>query len=1013
MTERTRSHSSDREPSRQDTDRPSTSARLDPQSRVETLARILESFTETLDYEEVLRRVVQITLEVLRADRAWILGPVSPDEEFAKVIYEATVNGHEGAFVRGEMIPLAQSRRLIERVRKNGRPLAVAKRDPDIESALVEHYGIQSQLIQNLYTREGEEWAFGLHQCSHERHWSEDEIELFHTIGRYATLAINNARLLRRAEREAAKLSAVLDHIPEAAAIHDRDGHVERINTVAAREAPYLALNPEQRLRDYRYRAADGRPLNIEELPVNRASRGESVRADYILRDPRTGEDQIIHFKSAPIYSDTGELTGSVLITQNVTDERTKVERDTRRRKRAEFLATFALDLVVDHAGAENLATPAERLADFLDADVLIYLYRSATDHLDLVASSFRTPAAISYGDYVRQHPFRGGEGLPGTVFEIGRSLLFSEVRGNARLDFSRSDAERELLHEWNEKSLVACPIEGYGERLGTLVVSTSDSERTFDAEDLEFAESVAERLGATLHVRNLSRLSLEGQRAAEELARREIDARARLEAVLESAPIGIAVISADELRFEMANPLFLTYAEMFGKISPETKLVGLRVAEVVPDIEFALQGVAEEGALRVDQAVPLRLNDQIFYFNSIISPVQGRFSGATQSLTILVQDVTQQVRSKREIEGLAQMMEERSARLDSIIGSMTDGLWVYDSSGHVVDVNQAALTMFELGSRKEAVASGALSDFAFRYPDGRSIPPNDLPQARALRGEVIPDYLAVGRTRISGRDLDLSIALAPIESNGIVGAVLVIRDITALQELDRKKDEFLSVASHELRTPLTTIKGYTQLLAAIVNDIAPAERATYLQAVLGEIERMMGLISELLDVSRIETKRLQIHRQPVPWLEFLERQASAFRVQNPGRNIVFQPEVDEVILEVDPDRIRQVVDNLVSNALKYSPEESEVMIRVSRAGDSIVTSVIDYGIGIPEDEISLLFERFHRARNVSSRYYGGLGLGLYIAKAIIEAHGGAIDVASEEGVGSNFSLTLPLPDGD
>ena len=111
-----------------------------------------------------------------------------------------------------------------------------------------------------------------------------------------------------------------------------------------------------------------------------------------------------------------------------------------------------------------------------------------------------------------------------------------------------------------------------------------------------------------------------------------------------------------------------------------------------------------------------------------------------------------------------------------------------------------------------------------------------------------------MGRHLITGKDVDISIAAAPIDSNGIVGAVLVIRDITALQELDRKKDEFLSVASHELRTPLTTIKGYTQLLSQTVDDLASAERSTYLTAVLGEIDRMMGLISELLDVSSVRS---------------------------------------------------------------------------------------------------------------------------------------------------------------
>jgi signal transduction histidine kinase len=340
----------------------------------------------------------------------------------------------------------------------------------------------------------------------------------------------------------------------------------------------------------------------------------------------------------------------------------------------------------------------------------------------------------------------------------------------------------------------------------------------------------------------------------------------------------------------------------------------------------------------------------------------------------------------------------------------MTDGLWVYDAAGSVVSVNEAALTMFGLGSRTEAIEHGSFAKFSLRYPDGRPVPTEDLPYARALRGLTVPDYLAIGRHLISGKDIDVSIAAAPIESGGIVGAVLVIRDITALQELDRKKDEFLSVASHELRTPLTTIKGYTQLLSQTMTDLPAEEQSTYLNAVLGEIDRMMGLISELLDVSRIETNRLQIERQPIRWLEFLERRASAFRVQNPGRSIGFRGTAAETTLLVDPDRMRQVVDNLLSNAIKYSPEGSAIEVNAAVSDGHMLTSVVDRGIGIPTDEIPKLFERFHRARNVSSRYYGGLGLGLYIAKAIVEAHNGDIAVSSEEGQGATFTIRLPLP---
>jgi signal transduction histidine kinase len=171
----------------------------------------------------------------------------------------------------------------------------------------------------------------------------------------------------------------------------------------------------------------------------------------------------------------------------------------------------------------------------------------------------------------------------------------------------------------------------------------------------------------------------------------------------------------------------------------------------------------------------------------------------------------------------------------------------------------------------------------------------------------------------------------------------------------------------------------------------------------------MMGLISELLDVSRIETNRLQIHPQPIRWLQFIEGRISAFRVQHPTRAMSFDVSAPESLVIADPDRMRQVVDNLLSNALKYSPEGSDIDVRVASVDGSVATSVTDHGIGIPRDEIPQLFERFHRARNVSSRYYGGLGLGLYIARAIVEAHGGEITVESEEGLGSTFTMRLPM----
>jgi PAS domain S-box-containing protein len=983
------------------------------EERYRFLAGVLESFASTWEMKDVIRRIVSVTREELAADRGWLLHPINEQVEVAKaVVVVAGEEIDEDEARENALIPMVRSQALIRRAIESPMPIAAYEGDPDIDPDLIERYGAQSILLQVLRPREGELWALGLSDHS-ARRWTTEEIEIFNEIGRYATLALNNAMLRAQSVREIAKVNAILDQIPESAAIYNSRGELERMNAAAMREPTYIfAPDPEGRLRS-RHRYVDGSPLSTEELPSMRALRGEVVKSDYLVRDPRSNDDRVINLKSAPIRDDKGRVIGSVVLSRDVTEERQNAERESWRRRRADCLANLGLEFVTVQPAFDNLDEPAHRIAEAIIGTAKIYLYSSGSGELHMVGMSSVAPTAdavLRFREYLSREPYHPGEGIPGTVFQIGRPLFFADVKANAIIDFARGPADAGLLTAMNELTLVAVPIESYGDRIGVLAIARSDDRRNFDAEDLEFAQAIAERIGAAAHIHRLTRISQEGHRAAEELARREVDARVRFEAVLENAPIGIAAISADELRFELVNARFADFAEEFGKIPPDTKLIGLRVDEVFPDFERTLKQVAETGETRFDEAWEVAPRPAARYVNRIISAVRGRFSGITQSVTVLIQDVTEQVKAKREIEDLAQLMAERSARLDSILSSMTDGLWVYDANGAVVDVNQAALAMFGLGSRTEAIENGSFTRFNLRYPDGRPVPADDLPFARALRGMIVPDYLAIGRHAISGKDLDLSIAAAPIESGGVVGAVLVLRDITALQELDRKKDEFLSVASHELRTPLTTIKGYTQLLAQTINDLTTEDRTTYLAAVLGEIDRMMGLISELLDVSRIETNRLQIHPQAIRWIEFLERRASAFRVQNPGRSIRFDTSkaADRVVV-ADPDRMRQVIDNLLSNALKYSSETSDIDVFVVVESGEITTSVADHGIGIPRDEIPQLFERFHRARNVSSRYYGGLGLGLYIARAIIEAHRGSITVESEEGTGSQFTIRLPL----
>jgi PAS domain S-box-containing protein len=258
---------------------------------------------------------------------------------------------------------------------------------------------------------------------------------------------------------------------------------------------------------------------------------------------------------------------------------------------------------------------------------------------------------------------------------------------------------------------------------------------------------------------------------------------------------------------------------------------------------------------------------------------------------------------------------------------------------------------------------------------------------------------------------LPLAEVLAERASLAIENARLYTEQVEArhkLEDLSRLKDEFLSIASHELRTPVTSIKGYTQLAKMLIkeNDLGTSEE--YLDIALDQIDRMSRLILELLDVSRIETGRLEIRREPIPWAHFVRDVVHRHHTAVSDRRFHVSVPDDDKIVNGDRDRLEQVLGNLLENAVKYSPDGSDITVTVDDKGDAFVTAVCDRGIGIPADELAQVFERFHRGRHVSSTNYGGLGLGLYITKQIIERHGGAIWVDSKEGHGTTFYFSLP-----
>lgn len=305
--------------------------------------------------------------------------------------------------------------------------------------------------------------------------------------------------------------------------------------------------------------------------------------------------------------------------------------------------------------------------------------------------------------------------------------------------------------------------------------------------------------------------------------------------------------------------------------------------------------------------------------------------------------------------------------------------------------------------------------------PDGvsglglRSILAVPILSRGAVRGVLVSG--CVGPPALGEEQRRLAEAIADRAGPALENAALwadLQEQVAREQRAQSIKDDFLSIVSHELRTPLTSIQGYSQLLEARLrgaND-GNLKELSHLRVIRSQVGRMRRLVDDLLDVSRIDRRGVvSIEPAPIDLAEDLREVAG--RTQRAQRDRLVTLEAPETLpVEADRDRIAQVLTNLVDNAVKYSPQAGPVNIRAERQGPDVVVSVADAGIGIPAEQLDLVFDRFYQAdADASGRRFGGLGLGLYICRAIIEAHGGVISAAPnlEAGRGSVFSFRIPV----
>lgn len=365
----------------------------------------------------------------------------------------------------------------------------------------------------------------------------------------------------------------------------------------------------------------------------------------------------------------------------------------------------------------------------------------------------------------------------------------------------------------------------------------------------------------------------------------------------------------------------------------------------------------------------------------------------------------------ERALEARSEALATTGRRLESVLNATNDGIALLSHTGEFLLVNPRFAELF--GHDKEAIEGHRFSRIGPRLLSllKRSEQASARARLRELMGDlerVVTETFALARPfpRI------LRLFSAPVRSEGaLIGRIIVLRDVTAETEADRLKSEFASTVSHELRTPLTAIHGNVALLLSERPGALTDNQREFLQLTQTSVQRLTGLITEILDLSRLESSGLQMERKPLACGELARLAVRTMEEQARAKGIELTLHLPESLPEVlgDSARVSQVLMNLISNALKYTHSGGKVIVRLSANEAQLTVRVSDTGIGIAPEDRGRLFGKFFRADNSTTRSVGGTGLGLAISKAIVEGLGGTIWVESTPGIGSTFSFTLPL----
>lgn len=365
-----------------------------------------------------------------------------------------------------------------------------------------------------------------------------------------------------------------------------------------------------------------------------------------------------------------------------------------------------------------------------------------------------------------------------------------------------------------------------------------------------------------------------------------------------------------------------------------------------------------------------------------------GRLSGVAIDNAHLYEEAQQEIARSKEYE---KKLRESNQKLSRMLESTSDAFVSFDKNWRYTYINRNAEKIE--GIRREDVLGKCITDV---FPE-------------IVEAEHFKRYQEAMRT---GMPVEFEVLIAkrwwdvgvyPFED----GVSIFYRDITDRKQFEQRKDEFISMASHELKTPITSLKLYTEMLASDPSIVGEAKN--YVESMMTQTDRLSKLVVDLLDVSRMQVGKLVFNKTPVDLGTIVKENVAIIQKTTNQHKIHLTLSRANTTVLGDRDRLGQVIINLLTNAIKYSPDGDKIVVRVGTKKNEAVVSVQDFGVGIDPDYRKKIFNRFYQVASEKRHTFPGLGIGLYISKIIAEHHNGAIDVESMPGTGSTFSFTIPL----